>query len=481
MLDLFSRLSSKEVKEFGNFLKSPFFNKNKDLIKIYDYLGKIQINYIADIGFEEKLLQDLKFSSEKKRLVREFRVLIEQYLIYKQFEADENTRMMYELKALHEKNEHKYYKRKLNDFIKKFDNKYKRDENYYSNRVLIEGDYYYLTLNDHLFDYPEILDRKRDNIIHNFYFQLLHCYNDMMIHQGYAGKDFGLKFPYLNEILTDISNNAVQIRNEHPNIYVIYLTILISQKVQIGEDTWQLEKEYIAYLEKNIHKFDNSQLFHYYLYLINYYWDLVHLGKLEYREKIFQIYKYAEMNNFIFLNNKVDAENFSTIVSAATTTNNVEWAEYFIQKYKFLLDLETSKDFLNLIYVRIYYLKKDYKKSLHYLSLVGGKNPDNFINAKIFFCKIYYENKDFNGIEIELENLRKYGERNKRIQERLKEGIDNFGKYMKGLLKVNELFFLKDRKYEEMANYYCDQISDTQYFIPQKQWFLEKFNEVINK
>lgn len=481
MLDLYSRLTSKEVKDFGNYLKSPFFNKNKDLIKIYDYLGKIRLNYITDIGFEEKLLQDLKFNNEKKRLIREFRVLIEQFLIYKQFEADENTRMMYELKALHEKNELKYYKRKLNEFIKKFDNKHKRDENYYSNRVLIEGDYYYLTINDHLFDYPEILDRKRDNIIYNFYFMLLHCYNDMLFHQRYAGKNFGLKFPYLNEIISDIRSNLSQIKSEHPNIYVIYLTILISQKIDLGENTGELEKEYVSYLEKNIQKFDNSQLYHYYLYLLNYYWDLVHIGKLEYREKIFQIYKYAEINNFIFLNNKVDAENLSTIVSAATTTNNIEWAEYFIQKYKSLADLETSKDFLNLIYARIHYLKKDYKKSLHHLSQVGSKIPDNFINAKIFFCKIYYENKDFNGIEIELENLRKFGERNKKINERFKDAIDNFGKYMKGLLRTNELFFLKDKKYDETANYYYSQISEAQYFIPQKQWFLEKFNEMKNK
>lgn len=481
MIDLFSRLTKNEITEFGNFIKSPYFNTDKNLIKIFENLKNINLDYSSEFDNEKEIFKELNLDTEKKkRLAKQFRVLIKQYLKLKEFEKDENTNMMYELRALREKKITTHYKKKLNEFIKIFDNRYKRDENYYSNRISIEDDYYNFTINEKAYDYPATLDSKRDNIIYNFYFQLLHCYNDMIIHEEYAGKNFNLKFPYLNEILNDIKINFEKIQKDHPNICIIYFVISIQEAIRKNEDTKKLEKKYLKYLQDNVTKFDKEQLFHYYLYIVNYYSVMFKKGHYEYRQKVFEIYSYQERNSFLFLNNQVSPEIFKDIVSMAATTGHLDWAEYFLEKYKKLLNPDKHKDFINIAYAKIYFLKNDYKKSISHLILISSRNYINYISAKIIFCKIYYEEKNIDAIEFELENLRKLDERSRKLNEHSRHTIENFRKYMRQLLKTEELEFKKDIKSKEIAEYNYDQITKADYFIPEKTWFLQKFQNKFN-
>ncbi|HEX2786961.1 MAG TPA: hypothetical protein VHP32_03585 [Ignavibacteria bacterium] len=476
MLDLFSHLTKNEIIEFEKFIKSPYYNTDKTIVKIFENLKKINANYNSDLNSETELFKELNLDNSKRnRLSKQFRSLLKYFLKLKEFEKDENTNMMYELRALREKKFTTHYKKKLNEFIKIFDNKFKRDENYYSNRIIIEDDYYNFTINEKALDYPDILNTKRDNIIYNFYFQLLHCYNDMILHEEYAGKKFDLKFPYLNEILNDIKLNFEKIQNEHPNICIIYYIISIQLSMRKNQSTIELEKLYLKYLEANLNKFDKTQLFHYYLYIVNYYILMLHKGNYDYRQKLFDIYFFQEKNDFLLLNNEINAESFRDVVSIATSTGNLDWAQYFIEKYKKLLNYDKNKDFINLSYAKIYFIKKNYNKSISHLILVGSRNISNYVSAKIIFCKIYYEQKNISAIEFELDNLRKLEKRNKKINELNKSSIDNFTKYIKQLIKINTLEFMHDKKFQELAEFSYDEINKLHYFIPEKNWFLEKF------
>src|SRR5258706_8148653 len=53
LIQILESFSAKEIKEFGEFIVSPFFNKNESVIKLYGYLRK----YYP--GFEEnKILKE---------------------------------------------------------------------------------------------------------------------------------------------------------------------------------------------------------------------------------------------------------------------------------------------------------------------------------------------------------------------------------------------------------------------------------------
>ena len=51
LIQVLSVFHSEEIKEFSDYINSPFFNKNKGVIKIYNYLRK---NYPS---FDEKLIE----------------------------------------------------------------------------------------------------------------------------------------------------------------------------------------------------------------------------------------------------------------------------------------------------------------------------------------------------------------------------------------------------------------------------------------
>ena len=59
LIQLLKCFSKEEVREFGKFVKSPFFNNRKDVSKYYDILKKYHPGFNDDIISNEKIFKEL--------------------------------------------------------------------------------------------------------------------------------------------------------------------------------------------------------------------------------------------------------------------------------------------------------------------------------------------------------------------------------------------------------------------------------------
>ena len=96
IIDILQTFSHPEFKRFGDFVSSPFHNKNRKLIQLFELLSKF---YPAFDGKEltKEYLFDKIFGKEKKEyadasirnLLSDLIILAEKYLSYIAFEKDE--------------------------------------------------------------------------------------------------------------------------------------------------------------------------------------------------------------------------------------------------------------------------------------------------------------------------------------------------------------------------------------------------------
>jgi len=360
------------------------------------------------------------------------------------------------------------------------ENTYKRDENYYTNRIIIETEYYDFMYNELMYTEPKILEEIKENIEFNFYFNYLHNYNEYIIHNRNSGKNYKINFKLLDFILKDIEKNELITKKNHPNVYMIYLTVLISLSDKNPERCEILEREYTLYLKKNEKRFDKDQLYHYNLYLLNRYWKIVtDTGDVEYRKKIFNLYDTAEKGGYLISQNSIENDLFNNIISACITTGNLNWAEKFLNKYEKVIKKDITDDNICFAKAKISFLKKEYNEVLQFLSRIKLHSPLTHTVTKFILCKVYYEKGDIQGITNELENLRKFLKRNKNVSDHIEIIITKFRHLIKGLMKFIDAKQITSEEKSKIAHSYLQEINETEGFIPEKIWFIEKYQAAL--
>ncbi|GEM_PF-1375007 len=469
MIITLSSFTNEEKKEFIKFLESPYFNSDKDFISIYNYILK------NDLIQDDDIIQ--KYGKEK---IEKFNILVEKYVSQKEFEKDKNSYLMYLLSGLKSREVPKRFKYLLSRYRKHFENTYKRDENYYSNKISIENEYYNFFLDEFKFDYPVVLDEISETIEMNFYFYYLHNVHNYIVHRFYAGKKFNFNLKFYDQIMKDISKNEKLVSEKHPNVYIIYLAVKIVDNLYEKKDANDLIEKLKHYLQANLKKFDKTQLYYYYGYVINsYQLIIINTNDSEIKKKLIEIYKLTDLENITYINNKISKDKLNNIVYNAIATDDIEWLEYFFKKHDRQIKNNIKENDLRFFYAKISFAKKDFGNTLANLSKVNTKEHIKYFNVKFLLIKSHYELNNFVTIMDEVENLRKFSERNKNLAERHHNIIHSFRQNIKELIKLNEMKKNRNNSFYEEVNFFINHIKTSTEFIPDKKWFTEKLQELI--
>src|SRR5881396_316321 len=96
LIELIQKLDPKEFREFGEYVRSPFFNKNEGVIKLYHYISKQYPELEAkDLKKEEvfgKLFPGTAYNSGfMKTIIFNLTRLTEDYLGYLNYKNNTDT------------------------------------------------------------------------------------------------------------------------------------------------------------------------------------------------------------------------------------------------------------------------------------------------------------------------------------------------------------------------------------------------------
>jgi len=473
MLDHFNKFTKDELKEFRKFINSPYFNSNKSIIKLFEYLHSkypnISEEHISYAAISRNVFSEKKINQAGiRKLISEFMKIMEEYFMQSGLQIDIIANRISLLNKLRERGLNKRFEMNMKELYKMQKKFFQRDDTYYINQSHLEQQYFEFNITRFRKKYAKSLQSISDMRDYSFVFSKLHTFFAMFTNEMSGKKKFDRKF--FNEIMMFVETNKNLISRRHPNIYIIYLVVLMHETSN-DKFFYDLKK----YLETNEKKFTKSNLSYYYNYLISYCMHKINKGDVKFREFAFDLYKTRLKKNLFLINNIITDQEFTSVVNTVIALKEFDWLDEFIEKYKNKLDTEFAKDIYNLTKAKIFFSKKNYKQVFEHLKNVEFKDPVYYFNSKLLLARVYYDSKEFNGLNYIIENLRQYIRENKTLSNDNIAIIKTFNRYIQQLIKLNE----KNSKDKLFAKVILKkELDNEKSFVANKSWFYEKLDKI---
>ena len=461
MLAVFNTFSKQEIKELKKFADSPFFNQQKEIVRLLDFLVecKYQLKILPSKEKASRVIfPNQKFSDVKVRLLMsDFHKLMEKYLVCKNAFTDEIQNKI-QLAST-------YRQRKL---PKHFEKTIKNAEDLLEKDELRHAEYFNLRYKQLLEHFQFSSSQKRADEFNlqeisntldiNFITLKLRQTCFLLSHQAVYNKeyDFGL----LESIITYVEQNDLL------NIPAISMYFYCYKAL-----TEQNSIEYFTKFKKLIfehdQKFPETEIRDLYLFAINYCIRQINQGEKGYVQEGLDLYKQALVKDILIENKVLSRFAYNNIVAMAIGVNDLEWVDDFIFKYKDLLEKKYREQTFSFNQARLEYQRKNYDEAIQLLQKAEYRDLLNNLISKTLLMKIFYELSELNLLESHLDSMKVYIRR-KKVMGYHQTNYRNIIRFTKKLLTTN--LYDKEKKYKLINDIKAENI------LTEKEWLLEQLN-----
>lgn len=478
LIELLSKFSAKQMRELSDFVRSPYFNKNESVEKLFEYLrvnhpefkgAKIEKEYVYTRLFSPAQYND----SFMRMLIFRLTELSEKYLAYSEMTgrpADESIYLASNLLELgldknaqrvinHTEKELKQIKIKEGKyFLKKFElEKLKH--------IIYSRTYKATTVKDKP---DETLLEESNNLTEFFLIKILQRYR-YLLNKGQTVNSY-YELDFLPHIMKFLENEG---KHYQKNIVISLLYKQISLQLDPSDEKLFYEIKNAlcndATLIEDEDRRDGATV------LVNLCIEKGYKGREEFYRMVLEIDEYLVAKN---LYNRVkggyfDSEMFMNIVTIALRVGRVEWTKEFIDSNCKKLAPDIMENIRNFTYARLYFKTRELDKALHYISKVTYTDLHMKINARITSITIHYELGNIEEVLMQIENFRKYIQNDKLLSAGHRKISSNFIKFTGSICKARysprvNLTDLK-KSIEE-----CEMVNN-------RRWLLDKVTELIQR
>ncbi len=465
-ITLLKSLSKEEFRWFYKFIKSPYYNSNDRLIRLYELLRKYYPDFNQSSLTLEKLFVKLfpkeTYDVQKMRfLFHHFANLVESFLVAEQMKKDEFLFKKTLTKSLGRINTYELFEKKTNELLGELEEAPYKDEFYFKNKE---------ELNLQFYSHPATNRQKggTGNLVAAMesldgYFELskvkLACAL-RAIQQTISTGDFEIK--YLDPVITSRDNSNVLLQ--------IYAKIIVLQESDEREEIFKSLKELFAI---NIREFGIEDRKNILQFLLNFCTRLNNKGISKFANHSLTLYKIGLEHDCLFVKDEMSEATFINIVSSGVACEEFEWTQLFIEKYGLHLDAKVRNDAITYGWA-IWYFKQDkFDETIDLISNYNFTKPLQIINSKTILIRTYVDLflKDDSYYTLSLAQINtfvRYIRNNKVVSERVAEGCLNFARFTKRMMQLK--FQNKD------INDLSKKINSSQNLVF-KNWLLEKISK----
>lgn len=442
LIEAFKTFSSKEMKEFSEFVASPYFNKNINVIKLFEYIKKNYPDFEESKLEKEKVFAKLfpgkPFKDSTLRLLMFYLYeLVERFLAYNRFSSDIFKSKEILLKELFDRKLFKDYERIIDAANKELDSFIVRDQYYFENRYLFAEQKLSYLAEIYMGKYEKYLTRENiqlfsDNIT-NFYLISVLKYYTITLNTMYL---------YNVKIDTAVFENVLKYFNldhfsSYPLIVIYYRIILLFIEPDNTENFYRL-KELIIKHEDEI----GPAIGDMYINLENYCVRMLRIGKQNFLQESLDIF-ILELNKKSYISHGyMPNPFFSSMVVTGSKLKKFDWLYKFIEDYKDELH-ESSREAY--YYYGMAYAKNDeglYESALEYLAKSKPEEVYLKMDLRILQTRIYYGLVWTLPLQSLLDTFKKTVQNNKFMTEMRKEQYIKFIKYTN---QLNNIRYKEDK------------------------------------
>jgi hypothetical protein len=442
LIKLLKTFTETEIKKFRDFVKSPYHNKNQNIIKLYEAIVKFYPSYESDLLTEKyiysKVFGSIQFDYFKiKNLTSDlYNLGLEFFRLQPNnmtsFDRDYNL-----LVELRHRRLWGYHRKMVKAIEKQFSDITIKDDRFLYNNYL-------LTMESHLsnvLEKPNSIERIQDEYESFYEYSVLNLlkFYSLMMHITKENK-VNIDMKMFNEVITYIEKNPV---SSNPTI-IAYKYIVLLSSSRKEEYYFLLKKHYFD----NFEKMSYEDAYYINMYIVGYATDMYNLNA-DYRfiQECFDLLKHAYLNDRVTLGELL-YPNFINYVKVFTRAGHTELARNFISELKVKLPGDQLENCLNFSNAFIAHKEGRLDEALKLAVKVKFPWFIMKIQSKVLLVQLNYELGNFEETRELIESFKKTLTKEGGISEDYKVSISGFLRLTITLINIAQETEKRKKEYE---------------------------------
>ncbi len=432
LIELLRTFSKKNLREFDDYINSPFFNKSDELKHFYQYLRKnaphFPIHKIKREYAYKKLYPNLQYDDKHMNYLMSFTLkLAEQYLGLAHFQESGMQEHFNILTACVDRNLEKHYQNRLTKAKAELQGTTLRDKEFYYNQYLLANvaNRHFLKQRQRKFD--DRLQQAADNLDLFYLVNKLKYTCEIFNRKALLSADYELKF--VQEMLDHLEQTDY---SEHPAIG-IYYRILLSFTDAENPNHFKELKHLLA---ENASKFPKQELKDMYTVGLNYCIKQVNQGKQAYLAELFELYERCLEKDVLMENNFLSPWAYKNVIGVGLRLKKFDWTENFIVEYNDQLEEQFRENALNYNMAELNYYKESFETAMQHLNLVEFSDIYYALDTKKMMMKIFFRLGEIDPLLSLMSSFSVYLKRNKLISNTNRQAYQNFIYAMSQMVKL---------------------------------------------
>lgn len=430
-ISILKTFSSGEIRQFEDFVNSPYYNKNSQVSKAFEIIKesypKFEASQLDRNILFAKIFPEETYNEQKLRyLLTDLTKIIEEFLCVRAI-ADEE---LFKLHLL-------LYTYRIRKLEKPFLNIYKsaqklledwprRDVSHSFYEYLIEEDMYRFSSDKQEHMQKSNLQKVVDSLDKYFILNKMRYSAEILNNRNVVAINYKL-FLY-EEIMNHLRNNPLEDVPAAKVYYTVIQTLTEPDNKLHLLSLLQLLKDY-----RDI--FSKDELFDMYVYAKNFCIRRINNGATEYIRELFDLYKIILDNRIIFRDNYMSQWDYKNIVYLGLRLEEYSWVKNFIVKYNEELDPKTRKNAMSYNMAYYHFFLNNYDETLTLLRSVEFSDVYYHLDSKSLLMKTYYELEETEPFFSLIDAFKVYIKRNKQIPHSQKNNYNNLIKLISKLYK----------------------------------------------
>ena len=397
LIDILKTFSQQEMKEFSIFIQSPYFNTNQSVIKLFEQIRKYHPKF-DEKQLQKKMLFEKAFGKIKcgesfmGMTISRLLELAKEFMIQKNLQRNDLNKDTVLLDELNFRELHDLMLKSIKSLEKKFVKKKAKEADSYLAKYRLEyfknevkaNDTKLITYKDTL-DEKLMLEQKSLNIF--FFINSLKFCQYFLNQRTFVVNAKG--YPdFMNSIFDYLKQDSEYLKIPVLKVYYNICLMLITNEEKYFFELKKMlfeSKDSISYNEK----FNMTVL------LRNYAQKKFNDGREEFINYIIDFIKFSIKNDLLSVSQHgryISEMRFMTIVWAGIRSNEIEWVENFIKKFKDRIEPDKKQYVLAYFLACIEFDRKNFSGALEKLVKSGPiKNVFYKSAIKQMTIMIYYE------------------------------------------------------------------------------------------
>jgi hypothetical protein len=442
LISFLSSFSSSELQAFDGFLRSPYFNQNSELVKLFMLLqapltdlpgpklqqaAKLEKKVVWKKLFGRQAYNDAKL----RRYCSELLHLAYQFKYVDHCISDAKEEIVYLLNTTKQPGMEKHFR----GIDRKFNNL--KQSEHQPSRDYFEQLYAYHMAHHRK---QEATGEKLDNFRQiecadyyldcHYYLQKLKHYCDALGYQNFMARKPDIRLP--EDFLEKLSHS--DLLKEQPWLRMYYFTARMLAAENGEPWFYKLKEQLFSEVEQLPEEDANALCIHLSNFCID---KKINVGETAFFHELFDVYRRSIESGLLIKNEVLSHQDYKNIISVGLHIKEFAWVEYFIQHYTEKLSAEYRENALTYNLAKVYFHQAQYEKVIEQLREVEYQSPVYALGSKLLLLLTYFEMGEFLALDSLLDSFRIYLRRNRQISREVKQQYLNVIRFTRKLSRVN--------------------------------------------